>query len=396
MIGLIFRCLHILIAIMIMVLPACSKPRSEVRIIPGAEQSGQYLHLLEGKSVGLLVNQTSVVEDEHLIDFLISKGVKLKCIFAAEHGIRGAAEAGEHIDHGIDQKTNLPIYSLHGNSKKPERSQLLGVDVIIFDIQDVGCRFYTYISTMHYMMEACAENGKKLIVLDRPNPNGDYIDGPVLDLSLASFVGMHPIPVVHGCTVGELAMMINGERWLNKGVCADLTVVPVKNYSHKMRYSLPVRPSPNLPNDLSVRLYPSLCLFEATNVSIGRGTGFPFQAMGYPRAGIGCFEFTPVSIEGMSKSPLHQNKVCYGDDLRQLEIIPTFTLSFFLDFFERINDPDLFWSSRRWIELLMGDKNFYQQVNDRWSEEKIRATWQVGIDRYKEIRKKYLLYPDFE
>jgi uncharacterized protein YbbC (DUF1343 family) len=397
MIGFVFRWILILTSVTILVTAGTCHAQSDQNstLKTGAGQPELYLPFLEGKSVALLVNQTSTVRNVHLIDFLMSRGINVKQIFAAEHGIRGLADAGEHLAHGTDQNTGLPIISLHGDQKKPTAEQMEGIDIVLFDVQDVGCRFFTYISTMHYLMEACAENGKTIIVLDRPNPNGDYIDGPVLDISLASFVGMHPIPIVHGCTIGELALMINGEKWLKNGIEADLKVIPVKNYNHTQRYSLPVKPSPNLPNDLSVRLYPSLCLFEATNVSIGRGTYFPFQVIAYPRAGFGNFAFTPVSIEGMSKDPLHLNTTCYGDDLRLLDNIPTFTLSFFLDCFKKVGDEKLFWKSRRWIDLLVGDPQFYQQVNQGWSEQEIRNTWAEGLENYSKIRKKYLIYPDF-
>ncbi len=398
MIRMVFRGAVIFIYILVGALTAvCQIQNTEKSaLICGANQFEVYLPLLEGKKVALLVNQTSMVGNKHLIDFLLEKGVDIKLIFAAEHGVRGQVEAGEDVSDGIDAKTSLPVVSLYGTEKKPSARHFEDINIVLFDIQDVGCRFFTYISTLHYVMEACAENGKKIIVLDRPNPNGDYVDGPVLDTSLASFVGLHPIPIVHGCTVGELALMINGEAWLAKGVKADLTVIPVVNYSHSTRYSLPVRPSPNLPNALAVRLYPSLCLFEATNVSIGRGTTFPFQVVGFPKKGLGRFSFTPVSIPGMSTKPLQENKECYGDDLRNLTHVPTFTLSFFLDFFKKIGDPKEFWNSKRWIEQLTGDPRFYSQVNEGWDEAKIRATWQGNLEQYRLIRKKYLLYPDFK
>ncbi|HEY8399691.1 MAG TPA: DUF1343 domain-containing protein, partial [Cytophagaceae bacterium] len=288
------------------------------KIITGAEQLEQYLSLLKNKNVALVVNQTSVVGKTHLVDTLLSLGIKVRKIFSPEHGFRGDADAGERVNNEIDAKTGLPIVSLYGNNKKPNKESLKDVDIVIFDIQDVGVRFFTYISTMHYIMEACAENNKKVLILDRPNPNGHYVDGPVLDLKHKSFVGMHPIPIVHGLTVGELAMMINGEKWLDSGRTCDLQVIKVKNYDHKKRYSLPVKPSPNLPNDLSIQLYPHLCLFEGTTLSVGRGTEFPFQVVGHPNKAYGTFQFTPKSIPGMAKSPLHENKVCYGIDLRSL------------------------------------------------------------------------------
>ena len=252
--------------ILILINTACSGQGS---IIVGTEQPNKYLPLLKGKKVGLMVNQTSLTGKEHLVDFLIEKEIQVQKIFAVEHGFRGNAANGEEFNDNVDAKTGVPIVSLYGKKRKPAKEDLQGLDVIVFDIQDVGCRFFTYISSMYYLMEACAENNVKLIVLDRPDPNGDYVDGPILDLQLQSFVGMLPIPIVHGCTVGELALMINGEKWLPDNLQCDLDVIPVKNYTHSMQYSLPVKPSPNLPNNLAIRLYPSLCFFEATNVSIG-------------------------------------------------------------------------------------------------------------------------------
>lgn len=358
----------------------------------GAERTELYLDSLKGKSVAMLVNQTSMVGTTHLIDFLIDKGVDVKRIFAAEHGVRGVADAGENVSDEVDSKTGIEIISLYGKSKKPSKLHLSDVDIVIFDIQDVGCRFYTYISSMGYLMEVAAETSTKVIILDRPNPNGDYVAGPVLDTTYRSFVGMFPIPIVHGCTVGELARMINGEHWLNCDVVSDLMVVPMANYTHDMKYSLPIKPSPNLPNDLSIRLYPSLCLFEATNVSVGRGTLYPFQIIGYPREDVGEYSFTPLSIEGMSKDPLHKGKVCYGDDLRLIEEVPMFTLSYFIDYYNRVGDSSAFWNNRRWINLLMGNADFYEQINAGLSEDSIIATWQDSLDRYKIMREKYLLY----
>lgn len=365
-------------------------------ILPGALQPDNYLPLLQGKSVGLVVNQTSMVGDHHLIDFLISKQVNVKKILAPEHGLRGDAEAGENISNMVDAQSALPIISLYNDKKKPTAGDLAGLDILIFDIQDVGCRFFTYVSTLFEVMEACAENHLPLLILDRPNPNGDYIDGPVLKPEMKSFVGMIPVPVVYGCTIGELAQMINGEGWLTNRIRCRLTVIPVKNYSHNDRYILPVRPSPNLPDDRSVRLYPSLCFFEATNISIGRGTSFPFQVIGYPDSTFGCFSFTPHSISGVCKNPLQENKLCYGVDLRKEIDIPRFTLRYFISFRSRFNKPNLFWSSKRWIGLLSGDPGFYDQVEKGMSEPSIRETWQPDLLKYKAMRKNYLLYADFE
>ncbi len=374
---------------------ACSgSPENELRT--GAEQPEKYLPQLEGKNVGVVVNHTSVKGSEHLVDFLLAEGIEIVKIFAPEHGFRGDASAGEKIEDGIDPKTGLPVFSLYGDTRKPTAEHLEGLDIVIFDIQDVGCRFYTYISTMHLVMEACAEHGKPVLVLDRPNPNGDYIDGPVLDLEFESFVGMHPIPIVHGCTVGELAQMINGENWLDAPRKCDLTVVPVENYSHKKAYSLPVSPSPNLPNDLAVQLYPSLCFFEATSVSIGRGTDFPFQVIGGTKPSLGDFTFTPRSIPGVAVSPKNEGEKCYGVDLRKLEEAPDFTLKYFIDFYNQYENEEEFLTRESWFNLLAGTDKLIEKIREGWNEEAIKISWQSDIQKYKQLRKKYLLYPDFE
>jgi uncharacterized protein YbbC (DUF1343 family) len=365
-------------------------------IIPGASQPEEYIPILAGKNVGLVVNQTSLANEVHLVDFLLSKNIAVKKIFVPEHGFRGEAEAGETISNSTDRKSGIPIISLYGKNKKPSDENMTGLDLLVFDIQDVGCRFFTYISTLQYIMEACAEKNIQLLILDRPNPNGDYFDGPVLKPELKSFVGLFPIPVVYGCTIGELARMINGEGWLGNGVKCNLKIIPVKNYTHSDLYELPVKPSPNLPNYRAVRFYPSLCFFEATNVSIGRGTLFPFQVIGYPNPSFGIFSFTPVSIKGMSKIPLHQNRECFGIDLRNEKEIPRFTLKYFIDFYKRFNNPAEFWNSEKWMGQLSGDPSFFSQINDGLSEAEIRKSWQPDLDKYRLMRKKYLLYPDFE
>jgi uncharacterized protein YbbC (DUF1343 family) len=316
-----------------------------------------------------------------------------KGFFVPEHGFRGTADAGELIKDGVDVPSGLPIVSLYGASKKPSQSHLKGLDVVVFDIQDVGVRFYTYISTMHYMMEACAENGLSMMVFDRPNPNGDYVDGPVLKEGFTSFVGMHPIPVVHGLTVGELALMINGEGWLHNGEKCALTVVEMENYRHDMVYSLPAKPSPNLPNDLSIRLYPSLCFFEGTEVSVGRGTKFPFQVIGYPDPAFGDFQFTPESTPGATQ-PLQMGQLCYGLDLRKEDAAAhRFTLRYLLEFYERSGRSDDFISRRRFFNLLAGSDRLAQQVEAGWSESEIRADWQEDLEDYRRMRECYLLYP---
>jgi uncharacterized protein YbbC (DUF1343 family) len=363
-------------------------------IITGADQFQNYLSLLQNKNVALVINQTSTVKDQSLADFLLSKKIRVKQIFAPEHGFRGDADGGATIKNSVDTKTGVPIISIYGSNRKPLPEQLSGIDLVIFDIQDVGCRFYTYISSLHYVMEACAENKVKLLILDRPNPNGDYCDGPVLKSEFRSFVGMDPIPVVHGCTVGELAQMINGEGWLKDGVKADIQVVPVKNYTHRTKYELPVKPSPNLPNYRSIRLYPSLCCFEATSVSVGRGTEYPFQVLGYPNQEFGKFSFIPKSIVGMETNPMHKNVECYGQDLRDLKEAPQFTLSFFLNWYHKFPDEKSFIKSERRLNLLMGNDLVIKLIREGKSEQEIRQSWQSELNAYKEMRKKYLIYPE--
>lgn len=360
------------------------------RIVVGAEQLDVLLPKLEGKRVALVVNHTSLVGSSHLADTLMSLGVEVMKVFAPEHGFRGSAPDGEKIADGIDERTGLPIESLYGATRKPSSEQLADVDIVIFDIQDVGTRFYTYISTMHYVMEACAENNKKLIVLDRPNPNSDYVDGPICIPELKSFVGMHPIPIVHGLTVGELAQMINGEKWLEGGLTCDVDIIPVKNWSHGKFYSLPAKPSPNLPNDQSVRLYPSLCLFEGTVISVGRGTQIPFLIIGNPEFKDLPFEFTPVPIAGMSIHPPHEGKTCYGLDLRNVEVAPRIDLSYLINFYNKYPNKENFFTSS--FDRLAGTPELKQQIIDGWSEEQIRASWQHDLEAYKTMRQKYLIY----
>lgn len=374
---------------------SCSAQET-TKLKTGAEQPEKYIQFLQNKKVGLVVNHTSLVGEIHLIDFLKQQKVEVVKIFAPEHGFRGDAAAGELIEDGVDSKTGIPVISLYGETRKPLPEHLTGVDVMLFDIQDVGCRFYTYISTLHLVMEACAKNNKPLIVLDRPNPNGDYVAGPILKHEFKSFVGMHPIALVHGCTVGELAQMINGEKWLETENKCELTVIPVANYSHNMAYSLPVPPSPNLPNDLAVRLYPSLCFFEATSVSVGRGTDFPFQVLGGLKPELGDFNFTPRSIPNAAVHPLNEGKVCYGVDLRQLEEIPQFTLKYFLYFYNKYENEKEFLTREHWLNLLAGTDKLIAQIRQGLSEAEIVKSWQPELEEYKRMRKKYLLYPDFE
>lgn len=369
---------------------ACSEAQ-ELKL--GAEKMNQYLPLLEGKRVALVVNQTSTMGKTHLVDTLVSRGVNVVKVMAPEHGFRGEAPDGETIDNTKDAKTGLPIISIYGKTKKPSAEMLADVDVLIFDIQDVGVRFYTFISTMHYVMEAAAENGKKVLVLDRPNPNGMYVDGPVKDDDINSFVAMHPIPVVHGLTIGELANMINGEGWLEGGVKADLTVIPMEGWDHSQTYSLPISPSPNLPTDNSIILYPSLALFEGTVVSVGRGTDHPFEVIGHPDYSLGSYSFTPQPNAG-SKYPPMEGKECFGQSFVDTEAPYKFTLKYLLQYHNELKDDTTFF--RDYIDLLAGTKEFRKQVESGLSEEQIRTTWQPKLNAYKAMRKKYLLYKDFE
>lgn len=356
----------------------------------GASQFSFYLPQIQNKKVGLVVNHTSLVQDTHIVDTLLSMGIDIKKVFAPEHGFRGDIDAGEHLSDSYDSKTGLPIISLYGKNKKPTAEQMADIEVLIFDIQDVGVRFYTYISTMHYVMEACAELDKEIIILDRPNPNGSYVDGPILDPKLKSFVGMHPIPIVHGLTIGELALMINGEGWLAGGKTCKLEVVPVSDYTHEAPYSLPVRPSPNLPNDLSITLYPSICLFEGTQISVGRGTEYPFQVIGAPFAKMGKFTFIPESIIGMSKNPKYQDKICYGKDFRDTNPKPEFTLQYLIEFYHNYPKKESFFNG--YFDTLVGTYELQKQIKAGMSENEIRQTWQEGLAKYKLIREKYLLY----
>lgn len=386
--GIFFFILFIIIAVI--------PDYSTAKIYPGAERDELYLSLLKNKRTGCVVNHTSLVGERHLVDFLSDKGVIVSKIFAPEHGFRGEAAAGEEINNSTDPETGIRIVSLYGNHKKPAREDLDDLDVVIFDIQDVGCRFYTYISTLHLVIEACAEHDVPLLILDRPNPNGDYVAGPVLERRFTSFVGMDPIPVVHGCTIGELALMIDGEQWHDAGKRCQITVIPVRDYTHNTPYSLPVRPSPNLPNDLAVRLYPSLCLFEATSVSIGRGTGFPFQVIGGTKPISGAFTFTPVDLPGIAMDPVNEGKLCYGVDLRNLTDIPRFTLKYFMEFYQMYPVEKEFLTRENWLNLLMGSDDLIAGIRSGKSSMEIIRNWEPGLEKYKKIRKKYLLYTDFE
>lgn len=359
-------------------------------VLTGADQLSRYLPLLKKKRIALVVNHTSIVRNKHLTDTLLASGVNVVKIMAPEHGFRGTADAGELIKDGKDIKTGLPVISLYGNNKKPTVEQLSNIDVVVFDLQDVGVRFYTYISTLHYVMEACAENNITLVVLDRPNPNGHYIDGPILQPQHRSFVGMHPIPIVHGLTVGELAQMINGEKWLTAGLQCKLEVITMQHWDHSTHYSLPVKPSPNLPTDQSIKLYPSLCLFEGTDISVGRGTLTPFQIIGHPKLIDMPYSFTPVSIPGMSKNPPHENNVCYGLNLQEVQSEPKLMLKFILELYAVFPDKDKFFNS--YFEKLAGTSELRKQIQSGMTEDEIRASWKKELDDYKAKRQLYLLY----
>ena len=383
---------------------------AKTEIISGAEQFKLYLPEIKGKRVGVVTNQTGVIpnwklmglsgevpEDIHyasIVDFLIENKIDVKKIFSPEHGFRGDADAGETVKSGKDIKTGLPIVSLYGKNKKPTQEQFADLDVILFDIQDVGARFYTYISTLHYVMETAAETGKKVIVLDRPNPNGHFVDGPVLKKGFESFVGMHPVPVVYGMTIGEYAQMINGEGWLANKVNCDLMVIPLKNYTHNSTYSLPVKPSPNLPNDLSINLYPSTCFFEAFNGSEGRGTDKPFQVYGSPYLKNMSYEFIPKPNAG-AKSPRFDGKVCYGEDLSNTEFLSEINLEWLIKAHQNYESSEPFWikqSGKFWIDVLAGTDALRKQIDQGLSEEEIKKTWQEDLAKFQKIRSKYLLY----
>ena len=376
-------------------------PSIPTQITVGAERINVYVPVLKGLSVGVVANQTSLIGGRHLVDTLLQLDVKVKKVFAPEHGFRGDAGAGETIQNGIDARTGLPVLSLYGSTKKPTKEMMQGLDVIVFDIQDVGARFYTYLSTLHYVMEACAENNKKLIVLDRPNPNGFYIDGPVLQPAFKSFVGMHPIPVVHGCTLGEMAQMINGEGWLKDGIQCDLQVISCVHYTHKSLYQLPVRPSPNLPNASSIYLYPSLCFFEGTIVSVGRGTETPFQVIGYPGNTTGNYAFTPHDMAHVAMNPLHKDQLCHGHALSEFGQYHFLSarqiyLQWLIGMYQGSSKKTGFFSEPAFFDKLAGTDLLRNQIIGNMDEAAIRASWQPDLEKYKVTRKKYLLYADFE
>lgn len=370
------------------------------QITVGAERTDLYFDQLEGKKVALCANMSSRVANVHLLDTLLSAKIQVKAIYCPEHGFRGDAEAGAHINSSIDPKTGIPIISLYGKNRKPHFNAD-SIDIIVFDIQDVGCRFYTYISTLHYVMEAAAESGVEVMVLDRPNPNGYFVDGPVLDTNYRSFVGMHPIPVVHGMTIGEYANMINGEGWLAGDLQCRLQVVTMDNYDHTMRYSLPVAPSPNLQTDEAIYLYPSLCLFEGTPISIGRGTLIPFQVYGHPSLTVGNYYFTPKPIKGVSENPPQNGLSCRGINLTEyaksnLEKRNCFDISYLINAYTHFPEKNKFFNANMFFDKLAGTNQLRKDIIAGKSESEIRASWQPKLDDFKQTRSKYLLYPDFE
>ena len=361
-------------------------------LVLGAERIEDLLRRIDGKSVALVGNQSSMVNSTtHLVDTILARGVNLLKVFSPEHGFRGTASAGEKINNSLDSKTGLPIVSLYGRHKKPTADDLAGVELVIFDIQDVGVRFYTYISTLHYVMEACAELQIPLLVLDRPNPNGDYVDGPVLELEHKSFVGMHPVPIVHGMTIGEYARMINGEYWLKDSLRCALSVLNCLNYTHNLFYDLPIPPSPNLRSAISIRLYPSLCLFEGTSVSVGRGTASPFELYGHPRMSKESFRFTPKAQLG-AMNPKHEELTCGGFYLGELPMTTKFSISYLLKAISLLKDPAGLIDKKSFFIKLAGTETLYNQIISGWSEQEIRATWAKDLANYNKMRSKYIQY----
>ncbi|MDZ4752015.1 MAG: DUF1343 domain-containing protein [Flavobacteriales bacterium] len=381
--------------------PLAESSAVDLKIVTGAEQMDLLIPMLKKKRVIIVANQTSVVGKTHLVDTLLAQGVQIVRVFAPEHGFRGDHGAGETVKSTKDVRTSLPVSSLYGSTKKPTAAMLADADCILFDIQDVGARFYTYISTMHYVMEAAAESNKEVIILDRPNPNGFYVDGPVLDTNFRSFVGMHPIPVVHGLTVGELAQMINGEKWLKAGLTCNLKVITCKNYTHDSLYVLPIPPSPNLPNQTSIYLYPSICFFEGTRMSVGRGTDRPFQVIGYPGMPSGSIEFTPQPIPGIAPNPEQKGKVCRGHDLREFgSAYFTVAKGMYIDWLVEANREypfeNGFISSSDFFDKLAGSHKLRKQLEQDLPAGEIKKSWSTELEVYMSMRSKYLLYPDFQ
>lgn len=404
MIYKLFKNTYFLLVLILFSLNSCKQSKtptiaSESPLIPkkievAANQTQLYLKLLENKNIAVVANQTSVIFKEngnytHLVDSLLKHNINVKKVFSPEHGFRGKADAAEKVADGIDTKTGLPIISLYGKNKKPSKENLTAIETIVFDIQDVGVRFYTYISTLHYVMEACAENNISIIVLDRPNPNTHYIDGPTLNPKHKSFVGMHPVPLVYGMTIGEYAQMINGEKWLKNKVKCDLTVIPLKNYTHQSSYNLPIRPSPNLPNDLSINLYPSLGFFEGTTINAGRGTENQFQQYGAPFFPKSEFNYTPKPNFG-SKYPKHQNKLCYGISLKNIQKLDSINIEWLVDAYTKTPKTEKFFGNTFTIHA--GDTILEYQLKNNISPQEIRKSWQPKVKYFKKIRANYLIY----
>lgn len=357
------------------------------KLVLGAERIDKILKTIDNKNIAIVGNQTSVVNQVHLVDTLISLNQKIISVFSPEHGFRGVEDAGAKVDNEIDKKTGLPIISLYGKNKKPTSEQLIGIDIIIFDIQDVGARFYTYISTLHYILEACSEKNIKVVILDRPNPNGHYVDGPILEEKYKSFVGMHQIPIVHGMTIGEYATMIVGEKWIENN--CNLEIIEMINYNRNDNYELPIKPSPNLPNSKSINLYPSLCLFEGTNVSVGRGTDKPFQHFGSPYLKFYSYAFQPKSGPG-SKYPKHENKTCVGKNLENYPYLSSINLNWLIESYNQTNNKEDFFNS--FFDKLAGTDKLRTQIISGLNEKEIRSSWKTGLKEFKKTRTKYLLY----
>lgn len=397
------------IAFLAFFLHFCGSPRQvqsekETRILTGADQTEKYLPLLNGKRVAIMANPTTVIGSTHLVDSLQKRGVNIVKVFGPEHGFRGNASAGVHVADETDPVTGIPVISLYGSKNKPSKQDLADVDILLYDLQDVGCRFYTNINALARLMDACYENGKEMLILDRPNPNGYFVDGPVLDMKFKSGIGMFPIPIAHGLTVGEFAQMVNGEGWLTNKVKCPVTIIPVANYTHDMPYTLPVKPSPNLNTQQSILLYPSTCLFEGTYLNHGRGTYFPFTILGSPALkGKYEFSFTPTGIKGMSETPLFMNQLCYGLDLRNYDVAELrktkqINLQWMIELYNASPNKEQFFDNKLSkemgvIEKLTGHALFRQQIMEGKSEKEIRASWEPGLSAYKTMRKKYLLYP---
>jgi len=373
-------------------------------IVTGADQTEKYIPLVKGKRIAVLANPTTIIGKRHLVDSLLSIGIEIVKVFGPEHGFRGNASAGVKVEDEKDPATGIPIISLYGSKRKPSAEDLKDVDLMIFDIQDVGCRFYTHINVLADIMEACAENNKELLILDRPNPNGYFVDGPVLDMKLKSGIGKFPVPITHGMTIGEFAKMINGEHWLPRGLQCKITIIPVANYTHDMNYVLPVRPSPNLNTQQAIMLYPSICIFEGTILNYGRGTYFPFTVIGAPKLkGKYSFSFTPVSIKGMSETPLYMNEVCYGIDLRNYDINilrkqKKINIQWIKELYDAYPEKEKFFDFTQSkeignVDFRTGDSRFKEQIKNGVSEEQIRKSWEPALSEYKEMRKKYLMYP---